>query len=177
MKAKTLIFVTASLLFTNTLFAQHEAPKEAHETETKNDIGLFVGSTIFTQSGFNLPTIGIEYVREINHYLGVGIISEIELGSHVVERDDTGDIVGDARREGAFLVLPTAFIKVYKSLVFYAGYGVEFEANENLGLLKVGLKYKLILENPRWMVLPDVSWDHTRLFDGFVYGVTFGYKF
>jgi hypothetical protein len=177
MKVKTLLFLAVSFLSTNLLFAQHDETKESHETEAKNEIALFVGNTIIAHSGFNLPTIGVEYVREINHFIGVGVISEIELGSHVIQTDDTGDVVGDVRREGALLILPTVFFKVKKSLVIYAGYGVEFETNENLGLLKVGLKYKLILQNPRWMVFPDVSWDHTRLFDGFVYGVSFGYKF
>jgi hypothetical protein len=177
MKVQILFFLAVSLLSTNLLVAQHNETKESHETETKNDIALFVGSTIITQTGFNLPTIGIEYVREINHFMGVGVISELELGSHVIQTDDTGDLIGEVRREGAFLVLPTVFFKVKKSLVIYAGYGIEFETNENLGLLKVGLKYKLVLQNPRWVVLPDVSWDHTRLFDGFVYGVTFAHRF
>ena len=57
------------------------------------------------------------------------------------------------------------------------GYGVEFEKHENLMLSKVGIEYKFRMHDPNWIILPSVSWDHTALFDGAVYGVTCGYKF
>jgi hypothetical protein len=177
MKSKTLIFLTAGLFYTNLLFAQHEGAEGKHEAETRNEISLFLGNTIISQSGFNLPTIGVEYIRELNHFIGIGVISELEIGSHVIQKDEAGDVIGDVKREGAFLILPTAFIKVYKGLIFYGGYGVEFERNENIGLMKLGFEYKLALKNPKWLVLPNLSWDRTHLFDGFVYGVSFGYRF
>ena len=165
------------ILLSNPLFAQLEHIEKSHKVEYKNTLALFVGNTIIAPSGFNLPTIGVEYVRELNHYLGFGIIAEVELGSHIVELDDDGDMISEVSREGAFLLLPSAFTRIYKDLILIVGYGVEFEDHENLGLLKIGLEYKLSLKNPRWLVLPTVNWDHTKLFNGFVYGVNFGYKF
>ncbi|GEM_PF-7069085 len=177
MKPQSLTFLLAALVFSNPLYAQHKDKEVAHEVNRKNDISVFVGNTIIAQSGFNLPTVGIEYVHEITHHFGIGVIAEAEIGSHIIEKNENGDIISRVDREGAILVLPTAFFNVYKGLTFYAGYGVELEKRENLGLMKVGLEYKFALKNPRWMVLPNVSWDHTRLFDGVVYGVSFGYKF
>jgi hypothetical protein len=174
---RNLYLIAVLVLLFNPLFAQIEHNEETHKVEHKNAAALFVGSTIISQSGFNLATIGLEYVREINHNIGIGLIAEVELGSHIVQKNEEGEMVSEVNREGALLILPTVFIRIYKGLIINAGYGVEFESNENLGLLKVGLEYRLTLQNPRWVVLPTISWDHTHLFDGFVYGVNFGYKF
>ena len=174
---RNLIILALLVLISNPLFAQLEHNEESHKVEHKNAAALFVGNTIISPTGFNLPTIGVEYVRELHHYVGIGLIAEVEIGSHIVQKDEEGEMISEVHREGAFLVLPSAFFRIYKGLILYAGYGVEFESHENLGLLKVGLEYKLTLQNPRWIVLPTVSWDHTKHFDGFVYGVNFAYKF
>ena len=174
---RNLIIMALLVLLSNPLFAQSEHYEESHKFEHKNAVALFVGNTIIVPSGFNLPTIGVEYVREVNHIVGIGLIAEVEVGSHIVQKNEEGEMVSEVHREGAFLVLPSAFIRVYKNFFLNAGYGVEFETHENLGLLKVGLEYKLTLQNPRWVILPTVSWDHTKHFDGFVYGVNFGYLF
>ncbi len=178
MKPRNLFFLAAALLFNSLVYAQHEGPESSHELKKeKNGVGIFVGNTIIVQSGFNLPTVGLEYVRGITDHFGVGVISEVEIGSHIIEKNEAGDVISRVDREGAVLVLPTVFFKIYKGLIFYAGYGIEFEKRENLGLMKVGLDYRFLLRNPRWEVLPSVSWDHTRLFDGLVYGFIFSYKF
>lgn len=162
------------------LYAQHEnesVKENETEHEASNFVGAFVGNTIITQSGFNLPTIGVEYVRELTPRFGIGLSAELELGSHVIQKDETGDIISEVRREQAILVLPSVFYRVYKELILSAGYGIEFEKNENLGLLKLGVEYRFKMHNPDWVILPQVSWDHTNLFDGVVYGATFGYTF
>lgn len=160
--------------------AQHTAETHSttrHEPERLNNVGLFIGNTIIVQSGFNLPTLGIEYVRELRPWLGLGLITELELGSHIIKKDEDGNIITEVSREQAMLLLPVAEIRLYRGLILYGGYGVELEKNENLGLMKTGLKYRLRLHQANWEVIPDVSWDHTRLFDGVVYGFIFAYKF
>ncbi len=153
-------------------FSQH--PIEEHP---KNFVGLFVGNTIIAQSGFQMPTIGAEYIREIAPNVGLGLVAEYECGSHIVQKNKEGVIISEAKREGAFLVLPSAFFKIHKGLVVTVGYGIEIEKHESLALAKIGLEYKFKMQNPNWLILPAVSWDHTELFDGIVYGVTFGYGF
>lgn len=173
-------FFSVVLLSYTSLYAQHENESESkmeQETEASNVVGFFAGNTIITQSGFKLPTIGFEYVREITPRVGIGLSAELELGSHVIQKDEEGDVVSEVEREAAVLILPSVFVRVYKGLIVTAGYGVEFERNENLALMKLGFEYKLRMHDPNWMILPQVSWDHTKLFDGVVYGVTFGYAF
>ncbi|MCB0495368.1 MAG: hypothetical protein KDC79_04490 [Cyclobacteriaceae bacterium] len=177
---KRAILLLTVLLYASSLYAQHEkesADRPEQDTEAENFAGMFIGNTIITQSGFKLPTIGVEYIRELGPRLGIGLSAELELGSHVVQKDEDGDVVSEVRREGAVLILPSVFYRVYGGLVLTAGYGIEFEKNENLGLMKLGVEYKFKMHNPDWLVVPQVSWDHTKLFDGVVYGVTFGYSF
>jgi len=145
--------------------------------ESKHFVGVFVGNTIITQSKYQLPTIGVEYIRELNHRFGVGLVTELEIGSHIIQKNEEGEVIAEVERESALLLLPSVFFKVYKGLTLTAGYGVEFEKKENLALSKVGVEYSLKMHNPKWLILPSVSWDHTELFDGIVYGITAGYSF
>jgi len=174
MKVTTFLIVLFGSIYP--LFAQ-EHGEEANEHEPSNFLGIFTGNTIIVESSFQLPTIGVEYVRELTPTIGIGLTAELEIGSHIIQKDDLGAVVSEVKREGAALLLPSIFIKIYKGLIFTAGYGVEFEKTENLALAKAGLEYKLHMHNPNWLILPSVSWDHTKLFNGVVYGVTFGYGF
>ena len=159
------------------LGAHHTTAQEYQKEHAQNFVGFFVGNTIIVQSGFQMPTIGVEFVREVSPNIGIGIVAEYEFGSHIVQRNEGGSVISEVEREGAFLILPSAFFKIYKGLILTVGYGVELEKHENLILSKVGLEYKFQMDDPNWIILPSVSWDHTELFDGAVYGVTFGYKF
>lgn len=175
---RNLIIIAVVLFTANPTFAQHANPTEEDEVlHHKNIMGVFVGNTIISPSGFNLPTIGIEYVREVNHNFGIGLIAEVEIGSHIIQKGETGAIVSEVKRESAFLVLPAAYFRLYKGLILSAGYGVELEKNEDLALFKLSIEYKLAMKNEQWIVLPTLSWDHTRLFNGWVYGVNFAYIF
>lgn len=142
----------------------------------KNDIAGFAGATYICESGFFLPTFGIEYVRRINSYMGIGVIGEIEVGSHIISKNEQSHETIEVNRESAFLLCPAIYIKT-GNFVASVGYGIEFEKSENLALLKISLMYGLHLQDKRWIVLPNISWDHTIHFNGLVYGVSFARVF
>ncbi|VAX35093.1 hypothetical protein MNBD_UNCLBAC01-2166 [hydrothermal vent metagenome] len=174
-----IILVATFSWLLNPVFAQetdHSEEIYTQESEQKNFVAFFVGNTIIAQSKYQMPTIGVEYIRELNHRIGVGLMAEWEIGSHIIQKNELGDVIAEVDRSSAFLLLPSIFFRVYKGLTITAGYGVEFEKDENLALSKVGIEYLLKMHNPRWAILPSVSWDHTKLFDGVVYGVTAGYS-
>lgn len=179
MKIRYLILSLILILFTlsNKSYAQDKHNEDNHIVKYHNACTLFLGTTIIRPSGFNLPTVGIEYIREINEHLGIGVMSEIELGSHIIQVDDLDGATREVERHSAALVIPTVFFRLYKGLIISSGYGVEFEKNENLALFKLSLEYKLYLKNDRFMILPTISWDHTSRYNGYVYGVNFGYLF
>jgi len=154
---------------------EHES-KEVHEN--KNIVLLFIGSTHINQSGINMPTFGVEYAHELFKNAGIGAIVEYEAGQHIIgKEEETGEEI-DLTRKNSVLILPTLHYAFFNHfLILTAGYGVEIEQEENLGLLKIGLSLELKLKNPKWYVVPGVSWDHTKLFDGIVYGFSIGYAF
>jgi len=156
----------------NLLFSQEHSEDQNASKGTfhhKNELAGFVGATYIFESGFVLPTIGIEYVRKINSNFGVGLISEFEIGSHIISINEEMHEETEVERESAFLILPALYY-INGRFVFSAGYGVEFEKSENLGLLKLTAMYVLELKNEAWIVVPNISWDHTYRFDGLVYG-------
>ena len=163
----------------NTLLSQEKAKESQHEValeEGKNEIGFSIGTTYIFESGFILPTFGIEYLHELNSSLAIGLLSEIELGSHIISMNEEINEMIELERKCAVLVLPVLYYQM-GNFGLYAGYGIEFEQEENLGLFKVGASYVLKLKNEDWAIVPSVSWDHTKLFEAFVYGFTFAKRF
>jgi len=175
------------ILFSTLLFSYTSAqpPSELSQNEmdgpdVKNCFGLFLGNTVLYQTNIHLPTVGLEYVREITPRFGFGGIVEVEIGYEVISDKTAVNPSTLYVRETAILVQPAIFFRLYKGLIIYAGYGAEFEDTEDetiLGLSKVGIEYRLRMHNPNWMVLPSLSWDHTSHYDGVVYGIVFAYKF
>ena len=103
-------------------------------------------------------------------------MADLELGSHIIEDEIDGD-VSEVKRERALLLLPGLSLRVVKGLVVFAGYGIELEKDESLGLLRMGTGYTLKLKNERWMVDPYLYWEHTKLFEAIGYGLVIGYEF
>ena len=163
----------------NLLFSQDHLENQTLTEKTqkhKNDLAGFIGATYIFESGFVLPTIGIEYVRKINSHLGIGIITEFEIGSHIISSNEENHEEINVERSSALLALPTLYYMI-GHFAFSAGYGIEFEKSENLGLLKFTINYALELKNEDWIILPNVSWDHTSVFDGLVYGFSVARRF
>lgn len=167
----------------NTLIAQdhssdHPSTDQANSSHFshKNEIAGFAGATYIFESGFVLPTFGVEYIRNINSFIGIGIIAEIEVGSHIIGEDECCHQEHELSREQAFLLLPAIYFKTGNFVTSF-GYGVELEKNENLGLLKISAMYILELMNDKWIVVPNISWDHTAKFDGLVYGFSIARRF
>ena len=166
-------------LINNPLYAQENTEEQATNTpliEKVNEIGLTVATTYIFESGFILPTFGIEYLHELNSSFAIGIMSEIELGSHIISMNEEIHEENEVERKSAVLVLPILYYQI-GNFGLFTGYGIEFEQEENLGLFKLGASYVLKLKNEDWAIVPSVSWDHTKLFEAFVYGFTLAKKF
>lgn len=174
-----ILIVLLSGAINKTLLSQ-ENPEEGHQDNAlekkKNEIGVSVATTYIFESGFILPTFGIEYLHELNSSFAIGIMSEIELGSHIISMNEEIHEENEVERKSAILLLPILYYQI-GNFGLYTGYGIEFEQEENLGLFKVGANYVLELKNEEWAIVPSVSWDHTRLFDAFVYGFILAKKF
>lgn len=175
-----------------TILAQELSTKQTteNERESKNAFGVFFGNTVVYQTNIHLPTVGVEYAREIKINrknpdkkpirFGLGLIVEEEIGYEVYSQDKTQSGAKPAyERNSALLISPALFINVYKGLIVTLGYGVEYEHVENFKeqLFKLGVEYKLEMKKPGFYILPSLSWDHTNYYDGVVYGMIFSFDF
>jgi len=172
---KYLLWIITLLFVSNSGLSQEE--NEHHEkSRLKNVVLVFAGSTHIVQSGINMPTFGVEYGHRILKNIAIGGIIEYEAGQHIIMHQANGEDV-DITRTNSLLIIPTVYYIVHHLVVFSFGYGLEIETEDNLALLKVGMGLELQLKNPRWIVYPNVSWDHTSHYDGIVYGFSLGYGF
>lgn len=167
--AVSLLALLISFSITTSKAQEHDSNKSMAHHVHHNDLAAFFGATYIFESGFVLPTFGIEYVRKINPHFGVGFISEIELGSHIISMDEISHEEAELIRESALLILPALYFQT-GNFITSVGYGVELEKNENLGLFKLTAMYVLKLKQDTWFVVPSVSWDYTTKFNGLVYG-------
>jgi len=189
----TRIFLILALSISQlSIIAQEHSGTEAteNEKEAKNVFGVFFGNTVVYQTNIHLPTVGVEYAREIKIKrknpdkkpikFGLGLIVEEEIGYEVYAQDKTQTGAKPAyERNSALLISPALFINVYKGLIVTLGYGIEYEHVENFKeqLFKFGLEYKLEMKKPGFYILPSLSWDHTNYYDGVVYGMVFAFDF
>ena len=177
------IFATLlSALISSTIISLNAQEHNAHSNKNiahhihKNDVAGFIGATYIFESGFVLPTFGVEYVRKLNPYFGIGAIAEMEVGSHIISMDQSSNEQAEVERESAFLLLPALYFTTGK-FVASIGYGVELEKSQNLGLLKVTAYYVLDLKKDYWYAIPSLSWDYTSQFNGLVYGFNIARSF
>lgn len=175
---RILIIALISLFNVNLHSQKHFEHKNDNEGEHlhKNDIAGFLGTTYILESGFILPTFGIEYVRKLNPYFGLGILGEFEVGSHIIAIDEHSQEQQEISRQSAVLLLPSVYL-IYHHFIVSVGYGVEFEKNENLAMFKLGILYAFEFKNDKWLFVPNISWDHTKRFNSIVYGFSIARRF
>lgn len=155
-----------------------EKPSHSAGRYPKNFALVFIGSTHIWPSGINMPTFGVEYGRKVFKNFGVGITVEYEAGQHIISKDEHTEETVDITRENSILLIPTIeYAFFHHFFILTVGYGVEFEKKENLALFKVGLSVNLALKNKYWYVLPSVSYDRTKRYDGLIYGFALGRAF
>ena len=178
---KSILFLLAYAISPFAIIAQQHQQYESssREREERNFLGFFFGNTVIYQSNLHLPTIGVEYLREISPRWGVGLVTELEIGYQVLQNKGQDNEIIIHERKSALLIQPVLACRVYKGLILSAGYGIEYEhyKREKLGLFKLGLEYKLEMKKPGFYMLPSLSWDHTSEFDGLVYGMVFAFDF
>ena len=128
------------------------------EEELKNIVGLFGGYT--TERGEGGATVGLEYERRINSWLGVGAFGEVIAGDHAASAFGAGVYLRPTAK-AAFVVMP----------------GVEFERGESAQFMtRVGAIYDL-WKSGRTILVPAVYVDLFRGRAAFVVGVSLAWEF
>lgn len=175
------LFIIALFLISTITFAQEEQennsePEEVHSGHEMhyNHFAVFAGSTYSLDAKKGFTTIGADYVRMFNSYVGLGVFGEAILA------DETEWILG-----GAF------YVPIYQGLSFRVGAGAEFtkevEPIEGGGvvipelktktetLYRAGLLYTFHVGG--LAITPSVDFDYVKENKFLVYGLNFGAGF
>jgi len=131
---------------------------ESDETKKKNILAVFGGYT--TERGEGGGTVGIDYERKLNSWLGVGGFAELVAGSHPASAFGAG-----------------CFFRPTEKFVIVVAPGVEFAHGESGRFLtRLGCVYDLW----KWddmLIAPAVYVDIFRGSAAFVLGFNFAWEF
>ncbi len=172
------------LFISTTLLAQHSEEKlenSSHNEGThtvshgKNMIAIDYGidhikegvkhGDAIDEEGHWVSSIGVDYFRKVSEKWEVGVKFDVQLGHYIIPHKE------NLERENAFIVLAVGSYKVLPKWAVFAGTGVEFEKNENLGVVRVGTDYSFHLAEG-WAVPVGFFWDIKDGYD--VYAFTVG---
>lgn len=143
-----MLFLMAPVL----TFSQTEV--NSAEEERKNEIVVNVAYTFVPEGssidniddrGHFIPSVGIDYFRELDKDWRLGLMLDLELGEYLIPRRK------ELKREYAFLILPAISYAVHDQWNLVAAVGVELEKNENMMVARFGVEYVYEL-NKEWAI-------------------------
>ncbi len=179
----TLITFVCLLIVPLRVICQEEGyAKEGHEPDWKNRIAFFTGTSMATiklegtdrpQTIF-IPTYGISYDRKITSWMAIGVLTELELETYVIETDHGETIDRNYVYVGSVLF----FLKTpVKHLVFLFGPGYELSTKQNFRIFKIGFAYDFEISNG-WGIAPLVTYDRiSNVYQTLTFGLDIGKKF
>ena len=158
-KFKTSLLVIIFLSFN--IYAQEEIETENNEEESKNQLTLVLGYThipdAYEEGKLNesvfVPTIGIDYFRELNEKWFVGVVIDLELGNYLVNFNKE-----ELERESALIIGALAGYEILENWSLMVGPAIEFEENKSLFVIRAGTEYRFPLQN-NWSILPSFNYD------------------
>jgi hypothetical protein len=119
------------------------------------------------------PSWSFNYDYWISNKWAIGLQTDLVLEEFIVE-DEHGE---ELERKKPFAIIPVGIFKPFKHFSFIAGAGVEFEAEENLGLTRLGSEFGCELPKG-WeagiALLWDNKWGH---YNSWIFEFSFSKKF
>jgi hypothetical protein len=175
---KYLVFFLIISLLSFNIYAQVESENQESE-ESKNQITVVLGYThipsAFEEGKLNesvfVPTIGIDYFRELNEKWFIGAVLDLELGDYIVNFNRE-----ELERESALIIGVLVGYEVAENLALMAGPAIEFEKNKNLFVIRAGTEYRFELEND-WSILPSLNYDFKEEYSSWSINVGVAKKF
>jgi hypothetical protein len=119
--------------------------------------------------GFFVPSIGLDYFYILSHKWEFGIMVDVELDHYLI-------IDKELERENAII---TALVSSYKpnpNWNLIGGLGMEFERNENLVVLRLGVERPIKLGN-NWILGPSFLFDFKEEYDTWSLALAIGKEF
>lgn len=121
-----------------------------------------------SDKNFLVPAYGFDYDYWFNGKWGVGLHNDVILQQYTVEK--TG---GDKEivRQFPVSISVVALFKPLKHWVFVTGLGMEFEKNENIGLLDLGIEYGWELPK-NWELSLNMKYENKfNAYNSYLFGI------
>lgn len=156
------------------LFTAQAQPAENHGRSWRG--AVIIGHTLIparhTAERVFIPSWGLDLEYWFDRQWGLGLHSDIEIASFVIQRGAEEQVV----RAYPLIATLDLLWKPWKGLAFQFGPGVEFEKTENLWVLRTGVEYEIELGH-HWDLAPVFFYD-TRFeaYDAWTMGLGVGYR-
>jgi len=117
-----------------------------------------------------VPSWGLNYEYWLNHQWAVGIHSDMEIATYIIESHESTEI----ERERPIIISTVGLFKPVHQIVLIAGVGQEIEKHENLWVFRFGIDYEFEL-NDGWDLSPSLIYDiKESLYDSWTLGLSVG---
>ena len=171
MKKNLLLFFLISILSSNS-FAQEQ------EQVKKNLLTVALGYTYIPQGaaleaeeadGVFIPSLGLDYFRQIHPRWEIGIMTDLDLGEYVIFEKELN-------RKNALVATAIVAFNLTRHLNLFAGGGMEFEQHHNLGVIRLGTEYAFKLKKD-WVISPGFFFDFKEGIDTWSLSIAIGKEF
>ncbi len=162
------------LLFSFNFTSAQESTKE----ENKHLVTVAVGYSYIPKGashgghsadGVFIPSLGLDYFYKLSSKWEIGVMADFEFGEYIIFEKDLN-------RKNAIVVAGIASYSLTESINLFAGGGMEFEQDHNLGIIRVGGEYAFEL-NKGWLIAPGFFYDFKEGYDAWSLSVAFGKEF
>lgn len=117
-----------------------------------------------------VPSCGLNYEYWLNHQWAVGIHSDMEIATYIIENHESTEI----ERERPIIISTVGVFKPVHQIVLIAGIGREIETHENLWVARFGIDYEFELRDG-WDLSPSLIYDiKESLYDSWTLGLSVG---
>ena len=118
-----------------------------------------IGHTLIDAHHWNshliIPSIGVDLEYWPTRKLGVGLHSDMEIQSFIIQSTEQEDV----QREYPLVNTLDILWKPWKDLVLIAGPGIEFERSKSYALFRLGIEYEIELGH-HWDLSPTLFYDN-----------------
>jgi len=125
------------------------------------------GSTVI------VPSWGFNYEYWFNHKFAIGLHSDMEIATYIIEKEDGSEL----ERERPIIAALVGIYAPWKGLELIAGFGKEFETHENFWVYRFGVEYEIEIGD-HWDIAPGLVFDiKENLYDSWTIGLGVGKRF
>ncbi len=177
---KSTILLVVLFLSSHLIHAQESEHEEGHEFK-HHRLALGLGNSHIPNGSspaggsFKLfiPTWSIEYDYSFNHNWTIGLHTDLEFMTYIVEAHDGAEL----EREYPLMVSLIGARRIKEGLVLFTGPGIEFEKHKNLWVYQLGLAYEFELPG-HWDITPSYVYTTKEdIYDTWTFLVSVGKHF